>query len=177
MNLPEDEAPIHAIRIGWSTDKSSMQLGESSHSYGYESTGKLCASSSFVEYGEAFETGDVIGTFLDLESEPKTLKYTKNGKDLGVAMSLTVNLEEKPLYPHVLVRNMSFEANFGGKEEPWFEPLEGYSLLQNAGEEKITDNEIIPPEDQEHCEVSINKPTWISIEKIVTSLQVVILTD
>lgn len=153
VDLPESEAPTHAIRIGWSTDKSSMQLGESSHSYGYESTGKLCASSSFVEYGEKFETGDVIGTFLDLESEPKTLKYTKNGKDLGVAMSMTVNLEEKPLFPHILVRNMAFEVNFGGNEEPWFELLEGYTLLQNAGEEKITDNSITPPEGKENCEV------------------------
>ena len=155
VDLSESEAPVHAIRIGWSTDKSSMQLGESSHSYGYESTGKLCASSSFVEYGEKFETGDVIGTFLDLESEPKTLKYTKNGKDLGVAMSMTVNLEEKPLFPHILVRNMRFEVNFGSNEEPWFELLEGYTLLQNAEADKITDNSITPPEGKENCEVSL----------------------
>lgn len=154
-DLPENEAPINAVRIGWSSENSNLQLGESSLSYGFESTGKVCASSSFFEYGEKFAENDVIGTYLDLESEPKTLRYTKNGIDLGVAMSLTVNLEEKPLFPHVFLRNMQVELNFGGNEEPWFPTLEGYTLIQNADSENIADKTSEPPTEFSDCEVNL----------------------
>ena len=155
VNLPDGEALVHAARVGWSSENSSLQLGESSLSYGYESTGKVCASSSFFDYGESFGEGDVIGTYLDLESEPKTLKYTKNGVDLGVAMSLTVNLEEKPLFPHVFLRNMKMEFNFGANENPWFELMEGYTWIANAETENIANKTHVAPESKEQCEVSI----------------------
>ena len=129
-----------------------MQLGESSHSYGFESTGKVCASSKFFNYGECFGEGDVIGTYLDLESEPKTLKYTKNGKDLGVAVSLTKK-EEKPLFPQLFLRNMKVEVNFGAREEPWFEPLEGYKFIQNIPKENLISLNYKLPESRESCEV------------------------
>lgn len=167
-DLPETEAPINAVRIGWSSENSSLQLGESSLSYGFESTGKVCASSSFFEYGEKFSKGDVIGTYLDLESEPKTLRYTKNGTDLGVAMSLTVNLEEKPLFPHIFLRNIKVELNFGQNEEPWFTTLEGYSLIQDGSEDTVTTMTSKPPTEFSECEVilmvglpSSGKSYWV----------------
>jgi len=167
-DLPDTEAPVNAVRIGWSSENSNLQLGESSLSYGFESTGKVCASSSFFEYGEKFGEGDVIGTYLDLESEPKTLRYTKNGTDLGVAMSLTVNLEEKPLYPHVFLRNIKVELNFGQNEEPWFPILEGYSLIQNASADNVICKISKPPAEISDCEVylmvglpSAGKSYWV----------------
>jgi len=166
-DIPENEAPINAARVGWSSEFSNLMLGESSLSYGFESTGKVCASSSFFEYGESFGEGDVIGTFLDLESELKTLRYTKNGEDLGVAMSLTVNLDEKPLFPHVYLRNMKVEMNFGGNAEPWFQPLEGYSFLLSADVENVADRVGKVPTEFTECEVimmvglpSSGKTTW-----------------
>ena len=39
-------------------------LGEASLSYGYESTGKICASSNFSDYADAFAEGDIIGAYL-----------------------------------------------------------------------------------------------------------------
>jgi len=153
VDLPDTETIKHAVRIGWSGESSGLQLGEASLSYGYESSGKVCASSSFFDYGEAFEEGDVIGTYLDLESDPKTLKYTKNGKDLGLAMSLSVKLDEKVLFPHVFIHNMKVELNFGGRDEPWFEPLEGYSLMQNAEEDKLSAVKLEAPKEKEDCEV------------------------
>ena len=95
VTLPEDEELAHGVRVGWSADPTNLQLGEASLSYGYESTGKVCASSSFFAYGQAFGEGDVVGAYIDLESEPKALKFTKNGEDLGVAMSLSVKLEKR----------------------------------------------------------------------------------
>merc|ERR1712168_1526845 len=163
----KDEAPVNAVRIGWSSEFSNLMLGESSLSYGFESTGKVCASSSFFEYGSSFAEGDVIGTFLDLESEPKTLRYTKNGGDLDVAMSLTVNLEEKPLFPHVYIRNVKGDMNFGGRDEPWFPVLEGYSLIQDADGDHIADKIGKVPAENADCEVllmvglpSAGKTSW-----------------
>lgn len=156
VELPAEEAPVNALRIGWSAEKTNLQLGEASLSYGFESTGKVCASSSFFQYGVEFGVGDVIGTYLDLESEPKTLKYTKNGEDLGVAMSLTVNLEEKPLFPHILLRNVAVELNFGSNETPWFETPEGYSLIQAAPEEHTT-SKTISQETGEDVKTEVNR--------------------
>lgn len=168
VDLPETESLKNAIRIGWSSENSGIQLGEASSSYGYESTGKVCASSSFFNYGTTFDEGDVIGTYLDLESEPKSLKYTKNGEDLGVAMSLTINLDEKPLFPHILVRNMAVELNFGENENPWNETLEGFTLLQNADEEQTVQLSTKPiPEDTQPEIIlmvglpSCGKTTWV----------------
>ncbi|XP_065655074.1 heterogeneous nuclear ribonucleoprotein U isoform X1 [Hydra vulgaris] len=167
VDLPANETPIHAVRIGWSSEQSSLQLGESTHSYGFESTGKVCASSKFFNYGESYKEGDVIGTYLDLESEPKTLKYTKNGKDLGVAVSLTKK-EEKPLFPQLFLRNMKVEINFGSKEESWHEPLEGYKFIQNVPKENLVSLTYKYPETRESCEVimmvglpNAGKSNWV----------------
>ena len=51
----------------------------------------------------------------DLESDPKTVSFSKNGEDLGAAFELTEDLEGKALYPHVLVRNAEFSVNFGSQ--------------------------------------------------------------
>ena len=51
----------------------------------------------------------------DLESDVKALKFTKNGTDLGVAMSLSVNLDDTALFPHIFVKNMEVEVNFGSR--------------------------------------------------------------
>lgn len=39
-------------------------VGEASLSYGYESSGKICASSNFSDYADPFGEGDVIGAYL-----------------------------------------------------------------------------------------------------------------
>lgn len=39
-------------------------IGEASLSYGYESSGKICASSNFAEYADPFGEGDIIGVYL-----------------------------------------------------------------------------------------------------------------
>jgi len=153
VSLPEDEELTHALRVGWSADPTNLQLGEASLSYGYESTGKVCASSSFFAYGQDFAEGDVVGAYIDLESEPKALKFTKNGEDLGVAMSLSVKLEDKTLFPHIFIKNMSVELNFGGREEPWYAPLEGFSLIQDAGDDELIGQTCQAPATKEDCEV------------------------
>lgn len=50
-----------------------------------------------------------------MESDPKTVSFSKNGEDLGAAFELTEDLEGKELYPHVLVKNAEFSVNFGSQ--------------------------------------------------------------
>ena len=50
-----------------------------------------------------------------MESDPKTVSFSKNGEDLGAAFELTEDLEGKALYPHVLVKNAEFSVNFGSQ--------------------------------------------------------------
>lgn len=54
-------------------------------------------------------------SFQDLESDPKTISFSKNGEDLGVAFELTEDLEDKALHPHILIKNAEFSVNFGSQ--------------------------------------------------------------
>lgn len=60
----DDKITPHLIRIGWSLSSTNLQLGESKHSFGYESSGKFVTDSQFSEYGLKFTVGDVVGAFI-----------------------------------------------------------------------------------------------------------------
>ncbi|CAE1331790.1 HNRNPUL1 [Acanthosepion pharaonis] len=82
-HLPSEEQNKHVVRVGFSTDATSLQLGEEPLSHGYGGTGKASTDCKFKDYGEKFGTGDVITAYLDWESDPPTISYSKNGEDLG----------------------------------------------------------------------------------------------
>ena len=61
------------------------------------------------------------------DKENVEISFTINGTAHGVAFSIAKeDLKERPLFPHILSKNCKFEANFGDKEEPWFQPIEGF---------------------------------------------------
>ncbi|CAN7994225.1 unnamed protein product [Ixodes pacificus] len=132
-HLPSDEPTPNVARVGFSTESTSMQLGEEPLSYGYGGTGKISVDCKFKDYGESFGEGDVILGLVDMDSDPVRMSFAKNGKDLGVAFQVAkATLAGQALFPHVLSKNCSFEVNFGQKEAPWF-PLpkayQDYSFL------------------------------------------------
>ncbi|XP_069500505.1 heterogeneous nuclear ribonucleoprotein U-like protein 1 isoform X2 [Ambystoma mexicanum] len=133
-HLPASEPDPHVVRIGWSLDTCSTQLGEEPFSYGYGGTGKKSQNSKFENYGEPFAEHDVIGCYLDFESKNGVeMLFTKNGKSLGIAYKIKKEtLSGKALFPHVLVKNCSVEFNFGQKDEPFFPILPGYTYLQHV---------------------------------------------
>ena len=51
-------------RVGFSKDGTTMNLGEASQSYGFGGTSKAITNAVFVDYGESFGPGDVIGCFV-----------------------------------------------------------------------------------------------------------------
>jgi len=132
----EKEGAHLDLRVGWSTNNSSRQLGEDTLSWCYSSSeGKKAVNKEFTEYGTGAVKGDVIGAFLDMGEETVTMTFTKNGESMGEAFSFPrADLGGEALFPHILTRNVKFTANFGkdkdGKETPAAkEALEGYTQI------------------------------------------------
>ncbi|KAI9565446.1 hypothetical protein GHT06_009238 [Daphnia sinensis] len=128
-HLEESEPNHHVVRVGWSVDSTTYQLGEDPFSYGYGGTGKISQNCEFKDYGVPFQLNDVVGVYLDASEEKETVEisFCVNGASQGVAFTLTKEeLNGRALFPHILTKNCRFEVNFGQKEEPWFPPMEGY---------------------------------------------------
>ncbi|GLV45568.1 uncharacterized protein CBL_02588 [Carabus blaptoides fortunei] len=147
--------PVHILRVGWSLPSTALQLGEEQHSYGYDSEGFAVCDSQFTEYGKKYEAGDVVGTFLDLQTDSVVITYTINGELQPAAFTIPrADLpENSTFFPHILTRNAKFSVNFGQLDEPWYKPpaeLDAYTMLKDV-EEKIQGR--TRPEKREECEV------------------------
>ncbi|XP_067831762.1 heterogeneous nuclear ribonucleoprotein U-like protein 2 [Heptranchias perlo] len=166
--LPESESERHIVRVGWSLDSSSLQLGDGEFSYGYDGAGRKWENSKFEDYGEKFDENDVIGCFANFDGEEVELSFSKNGVCLGVAFTVSKeSLAEKALFPHVLSKNCAVECNFGHKEEPFFPIPEDYTLTQNVPlEDRVRGT--VGPKAKDACEVilmvgmpGVGKTTWV----------------
>jgi len=172
----EKEDTLYDLRVGWSTDSGSMQLGEDDKSWGYTSaTGKMVTNKVFEEYGEKFEKGDIIGAFLDIEGDEVSMTFTKNGEDQGDAFQIPKSdLGDTALFPHILAKNVKFEVNFGmsGTFEPidaWKEALEGgyLKVAEVVPESRVRGTARIAKRDE--CEMIMmiglpasGKTTWVN---------------
>ena len=89
----------------------------------------------------------------DLETEPHTISYAKNGNDLGTCFEIEKStLEGAAMFPHVLSKNSELEINFGQMQEPFFPIKEGFTFVNDVPvEERIRGT--LPPEKKEDCEV------------------------
>ncbi|XP_074496326.1 heterogeneous nuclear ribonucleoprotein U-like protein 1 isoform X2 [Sebastes fasciatus] len=167
-HLPSSEPDPHVVRIGWSINHSSTQLGEEPFSYGYGGTGKKSADCKFADFGEKFGENDVIGCYIDFDSGDQVeIGYSKNGVPLGVAFQTTKEaLAGRALFPHVLVKNCAVEFNFGQKPQPYFPPPEGYTYIHDLDmEHKIRGTK--GPAIKTDCEIlmmvglpACGKTTW-----------------
>ncbi|TKS80680.1 Heterogeneous nuclear ribonucleoprotein U-like protein 1 [Collichthys lucidus] len=167
-HLPSSEPDPHVVRIGWSLNHCSTQLGEEPFSFGYGGTGKKSADCKFADFGERFGENDVIGCYIDFDSGDEVeMGYSKNGVSLGVAFRTTKEaLAGRALFPHVLVKNCAVEFNFGQKPEPYFPAPEGYTYIHNLDmEDKIRGTK--GPATKSECEIlmmvglpACGKTTW-----------------
>ena len=87
-------------------------------------------NSKFSDYGRPFTVGDVITCCLDLDAKPNVIFYLLNGEYMGVAFKIDQELGNNALYPHITVKNVKFQVNFGG-QWPKFPIKPGFSMLQN----------------------------------------------
>ena len=122
----EKDAVTFDLRVGWSSNKGSLMLGEDDQSWCYSSAeGKMAHMKTFEEYGEKFTKGDVVGAYIDFEGDEVSLTFTKNGEDQGDAFQIPkAELNGEALFPHIMARNVKFDVNFGlDKEDKVMEDL------------------------------------------------------
>lgn len=60
------DVDTHVVRVGWSTDNATLQLGEDKNSFGFGGTGKKSVNRKFANYGRRFEKGKSIFLNVDL---------------------------------------------------------------------------------------------------------------
>lgn len=167
-HLPSDEPTPNVARVGFSTEDTSMQLGEEPLSYGFGGTGKISENCKFKDYGEPFAEGDVILAMADMDSDPVQLSFAKNGRHLGTAFEISKEtLKGRPLFPHVLAKNCAFQCNFGQLPEPWFKPPDSsYTFIGCVSlDERIRGT--VGPKKKSECEMIMmcglpgcGKTTW-----------------
>ncbi|ELU18138.1 hypothetical protein CAPTEDRAFT_184820 [Capitella teleta] len=162
------EANPHLVRVGWSLDSTSFQLGEEQNSFGYGGTGKFSSAGKFTNFGETFGKGDVIMAMVDFTTMPPRLTFMKNGVWLGVAENLhQIKTASKmhALFPHILSKNCRFEVNFG-QREPYFPPPSGFTFIEHLPlEERVRG--MLSPARKAECEIIMivglpgaGKTTW-----------------
>lgn len=76
-----------------------QNLGASPHSWCYSKTGKKGDGNGFFEYGKTFSNGDTITMTLDLDV--RTLSFSVNGEDQGLAYDATAGIGSCTLVPAV----------------------------------------------------------------------------
>ena len=109
--LVEDEG---LCRVGWTTKHGSLELGTDHESFGYGGTGKKSHGKKFEDYGEQYGLNDVVGCWVDVGA--RTVGFTKNGVDLGVAFE--VGKKVRMLYPAVTLKNAQVQCDFEGTRFP-----------------------------------------------------------
>ncbi|KAF7702319.1 heterogeneous nuclear ribonucleoprotein U-like protein 2 [Silurus meridionalis] len=144
----------HVLRVGWSVDGSSLQLGEEELSYGFDGAGTTVTGGKMEEFGEPFSEGDVIGCYAFISDSGETeLSFSKNGHFLGVAFRLAdFTLAGRALFPHVLCKNCSISLNLDSQDVPWYPSPPGYcSLAVLSPANRI--QAALPPLHRKDCEV------------------------
>jgi len=63
-----------------------------------------------------FGVGDVIRCCIDFEGLGP-ISFFKNGYFLGIAYNLSEKKRNRSYYPHICLRNMAVEINFGQEPE------------------------------------------------------------
>ncbi|XP_028822336.1 heterogeneous nuclear ribonucleoprotein U-like protein 2 [Denticeps clupeoides] len=121
----------HVLRLGWSVDGSTLQLGEADLSFGFDSRGWKVTGGGEEEFGEPFSEGDVIGCYAFISDfKEAELSFYKNGHFLGVAFRVDpTTLAGQALYPHVLCKNCSVTFNLNPTDQPWHPVPTGYTPL------------------------------------------------
>ncbi|GAB1597636.1 ATP-dependent RNA helicase DDX1-like [Argonauta hians] len=98
-------------RVGWSTNKATLDLGTDKFGFGFGGTGKKSFGRQFDSYGESFGINDVIGCYLDLEKG--IIKWSKNGIDLGKAYDIPGQIRNEKFFAALVLKNAEMEINFG----------------------------------------------------------------
>ncbi|KAK3085895.1 hypothetical protein FSP39_010136 [Pinctada imbricata] len=127
-------------RVGWSTDKATLDLGTDKFGFGFGGTGKKSWGRQFDSYGEAYGMNDVLGCWLNLDKGE--IRWSKNGMDLGKAYDIPPHLKNEKFYAAVTLKNAEMQFNFGDqafKHPPQF----GFIGLSKAPKDHFINSKIV----------------------------------
>ncbi|KAG8524782.1 ATP-dependent RNA helicase DDX1, partial [Galemys pyrenaicus] len=136
-------------RVGWSSMQASLDLGTDKFGFGFGGTGKKSHNKQFDNYGEEFTMHDTIGCYLDIDKGQ--VKFSKNGKDLGLAFEIPPHLKNQALFPACVLKNAELKFNFG-EEEFKFPPKDGF-----VGLAKASDNFVVKSQHTGNAQVAQTK--------------------
>jgi len=109
--------PQQLVKIGFSTQGSSLFLGDGSESVCFDSEGNFTADGVKQNGGYTFfGRDDVIGIVVNLdEKSPNahTVSVFKGGQRISQPQKIPDTLKGKCLYPHVNFKNATVHVNFG----------------------------------------------------------------
>ena len=136
------------MQVGWTSSKemfsSERGVGDTIHSYAYDSNRAKAWNEYCRPYGEVCQAGDIITCAIDMDD--RTISYARNGKDFDVAFSKIVTGPGVTYFPAFSIsKNEYISVNFG--EMPLHHPRTGYNAIQQ------------PPELEEY--VAKRYLTWI----------------
>uniref|UniRef100_A0A5F5PVI3 ATP-dependent RNA helicase n=1 Tax=Equus caballus TaxID=9796 RepID=A0A5F5PVI3_HORSE len=106
-----------------------LTKGTDKFGFGFGGTGKKSHNKQFDNYGEEFTMHDTIGCYLDIDKGH--IKFSKNGKDLGLAFEIPQHMKNQALFPACVLKNAELKFNFG-EEEFKFPPKDGFVALSKA---------------------------------------------
>ncbi|KAJ1149640.1 hypothetical protein NDU88_002446, partial [Pleurodeles waltl] len=118
-------------RVGWSSMQASLDLGTDKFGFGFGGTGKKSHNKQFDSYGEEFTMHDTVGCYLDIEKS--SIKFSKNGKDLGLAFDIPSHLKNQAFFPSCVLKNAELKFNFG-EEDFKFPPKDGFVAICKASD-------------------------------------------
>jgi ATP-dependent RNA helicase DDX1 len=116
-------------RVGVGSTAAALDLGTCPQGFGFGGTGKRSNNRRFDPYGEPFGSGDVIGVAVDLSTDRGTVRFLKNGVNLGEAFEIPPKV--RPLYPMVCLKNAEVSVNLGQTRFS-FPPPAGFHALMSG---------------------------------------------
>ncbi|XP_014215618.1 E3 ubiquitin-protein ligase RNF123 [Copidosoma floridanum] len=132
------------MQLGWGVGQCKYNqesgVGDVVNSYAYDGNRIRKWNVSTHKYGEAWLSGDIIGTTIDMDDG--TICFFRNGKNLGVAfekISMGPGIVYFPTVSLALSENLT--ANFG--RTPMRYPVKSYQILQNAPVNQLEKSQIL----------------------------------
>ena len=140
---------VGICRVGFSTMAAHHELGRDAHGFGYGGTGMKSNANNFEKYGQEYNAGDTIGCYLELETAGTTvaagagaaagtIRFTKNGVDLGTAFTLPEAVRGHVMFPAVVLKGAKIHINFGQapfqylNNQKHSQPFRGFSHANNV---------------------------------------------
>uniref|UniRef100_A0A673ANE0 Si:ch211-107m4.1 n=1 Tax=Sphaeramia orbicularis TaxID=375764 RepID=A0A673ANE0_9TELE len=122
---------LFGLRVGWSTEHTSLLLGEDELSFAYDSRAKKVSHGKEEEFGELLSEGDIIGCYAAFYTDGAVeLSFHKNGRSMGVAFSVNASvLQGRPLFPHILCKSCSVRFLLDPTAPPWYPSPSGFTTL------------------------------------------------